>query len=422
MPTRQNPFYQYQNPGIGQALDGLAATMFPGGQSPINAAHGDAYAASAEMSRAHAGKYLEETRGKRNENNAAITTPQALAELFMTGGNLKDDMLQRNPDYVERQPVDMSLTAKPDNTPISSMFMPYASAQDKMAAAIQEANIRGMKLDDVLKSAGLAEYLRRAGGTNPDSGLAFAPFAGVHAPNTQTALSTGRQDAISARDSAEAKSLEGVRQAGETGRNNTRVFNAPVTTGNNADTIVSPARGKALGLQPDENGQYVIRGRATVGTGQDQMPGSLGGEAVAGREKTTNASGGPANKTSAVPVAASKRMQSIIEKSMADKGITVNPETMSGLLAEAGTAWQTSKNPDAAADDIVQRLGRGESINGVSVNVEQRMLRSDKKSLARTPGGAADPLAQARDAIAKGAPRAAVIKRLKDNGIEPTGL
>jgi hypothetical protein len=134
------------------------------------------------------------------------------------------------------------------------------------------------------------------------------------------------------------------------------------------------------------------------------MPGSLGGEAVAGREKTTNASGGPANKTSAVPVAASKRMQSIIEKSMADKGITVNPETMSGLLAEAGTAWQTSKNPDAAADDIVQRLGRGESINGVSVNVEQRMLRSDKKSLARTPGGAAPDIS-----TVKGAPKGATI-------------
>ena len=35
---------------------------------------------------------------------------------------------------------------------------------------------------------------------------------------------------------------------------------------------------------------------------------------------------------------------------------------------------------------------------------------------------AADPLASARDAISKGAPRDAVIKRLRDNGIDPGGL
>jgi hypothetical protein len=37
-------------------------------------------------------------------------------------------------------------------------------------------------------------------------------------------------------------------------------------------------------------------------------------------------------------------------------------------------------------------------------------------------GGAGDPLAQARAAIASGAPRDAVIKRLRDNGIDPAGL
>lgn len=36
--------------------------------------------------------------------------------------------------------------------------------------------------------------------------------------------------------------------------------------------------------------------------------------------------------------------------------------------------------------------------------------------------GAADPLAAARDAIARGAPRDAVIQRLRDNGIDPSGL
>ncbi len=47
---------------------------------------------------------------------------------------------------------------------------------------------------------------------------------------------------------------------------------------------------------------------------------------------------------------------------------------------------------------------------------------------ASTPAGPAQPvvpaqaLAQARDAIAKGAPRDAVIKRLRESGIDPAGL
>jgi hypothetical protein len=41
------------------------------------------------------------------------------------------------------------------------------------------------------------------------------------------------------------------------------------------------------------------------------------------------------------------------------------------------------------------------------------------RQTAATP---ADPLAQARDAVARGAPRDAVIERLRVNGIDPAGL
>jgi hypothetical protein len=41
------------------------------------------------------------------------------------------------------------------------------------------------------------------------------------------------------------------------------------------------------------------------------------------------------------------------------------------------------------------------------------------KAHIQTP---ADPLAQARDAISRGASRAAVIQRLREHGIDPTGL
>jgi hypothetical protein len=426
MPYRQNPFYQYANPGMGQAFEGLAATLFPGGKDALNTAHAENYAANADMSRAHAGKYREETRGLRDKNDAVMTAPSTLAELILGGGVLRDDQLKRNPDYKEPAPIDWNnvLTQKIEPASSAPMFLPYATSQEKMARAIQEADIRGMKLEDVLKAAGQAEYLRRMAGDKPDSALGYAPFVGVHAPNTQTALTTGRQDAISSRDSGEAKSLEGVRQAGADRRNKYSVDNKPITAGNNTDTIVTPTQGKAMGIEPNENGQYVVRGRATLGTGQIQKPGSLGGDAVEGREKTTPGSG--VNKTSAVPVAASNKMQSIIEAQMKEQGITVSPETVSGLLAEAGNVWQTNKNPAAAADDVIQRLRGGETVNGVSINTESRMLRSDKKTLQRQPGAGgganADAIAKARDAINKGANRAAVIKRLKDNGIEPVGL
>lgn len=425
MPYRQNPFYQYANPGMGQAFEGLAATLFPGGKDALNTAHADSYAANADMSRAHAGKYREETRGLRDKNDASVAMPQALAELFMSGGNLKDDPMRRNPDYKEPAPIDWNnvLTTKIEPVSDAPMFLGGTTAKDKMAAAIQEAQIRGMKMDDVLKAAGLAEYLRRMGGDKPDGALGFSPFAGVHAPNTQTALTTGRQDQISARDSAEANSLEGVRQAGANSRNKYSVDNKPVVAGNNTDTVVTPVQGKAMGIQPDENGRYVVRGRTTLGTGQIQKPGSLGGEDAQGREKVP--AGGGGGKTAAVPVAAEKRMQAIIEASMKEQGITVSPETISGLVAEAGTSWQTSKNPTAAADDVVQRLKSGQAVNGVTINTEQRMLRSDKKTLNRTPGAGnpnADAVTRAKEAIAKGANRDAVIKRLKDNGIDPAGL
>jgi hypothetical protein len=39
-----------------------------------------------------------------------------------------------------------------------------------------------------------------------------------------------------------------------------------------------------------------------------------------------------------------------------------------------------------------------------------------------TAVGPIDPFAQARDAINRGGPRDAVIKRLGDNGIDPAGL
>lgn len=385
MATRQNPFYQYRNPAIGQAVSGLAAAMFPEMDQRAQSAAIENMA-QADMATANAGKYREQTRGYRDVNNAMVTNPNAIAELFLGGGVLKDDPLRKNPNYKERAPIDYNnILSQPLPAEQESMFMPGMSAQEKMAAAIQEATIRKIDLDRMMKAAGMSEFQRRAASENPDSALAFAPFAGITSPNTQTALSSGRQDSISARDNREAIALEGERQAGANSRNQYSVNNRPVTAGNNQDVIVSEAQGKAMGITPNENGQYVVRGRSTVGTGQDQRPGSAGGEVVNGREKPASTRGaGGADKVTAVPPVAAKRMQAIIEKTLTDQGVTYTPEILAGLMSEAGTSWQTLKNPDAAADNILQRVRGGETVNGVTLNVEQRMLRSDKKSLSRT--------------------------------------
>lgn len=423
MATRQNPFYQYRNPYMGQAVNGLAAAMF----SEVDQRNQSASVenlAQADAATANAGKYREQTRGYRDVNDAMATNPSAIAELFLGGGVLKDDPLRSNPNYKTPAPTDFAniLTQAPQAEP-ESMFMPGMSAQDKMAAVIQQATIRKIPLDQMLKAAGMSEFQRRASSGTPQDALPFASFAGITSPNTQTALSSDAQSSISARDNKEAQSLEGMRQGGANSRNAYNIDNRAVTAGNNQDVIVSPAQGKAYGIKPNADGQYVVRGRTTLGTGQDQQPGSLGGEAVKGRDKTTPGKSG-ADKVTAVPVPVTKQMQSVIEATFKEQGVTYTPEILAGVLAEAGTSWQASKNPIAAADSVLQRIRAGESVNGVTLNVKERTLFADKKTLIR--GGSlkkdADAFAGAKAAIDKGADRNAVIKRLKDNGIDATGL
>lgn len=355
MPTRQNPFYQYRNPAIGQAFSGLAAIF--GGQGDAKTqsmiAENQAQAGAAQ---ALAGFRGEQTRGERDKNNAAITNPQALAELLMSGGVLKDDPFKVNPDF-NPQPIDWAnvLTTPDPAGPITSALLSGATAQDKMAAAIQEANIRGMKLDDVLKAAGISEYQRRAFGASPDTALAAGPFVGLN-PNQNTALTTGRQDAISARDAAEEMvkqqsindtniKREGIQQGGANARNQFSVLNAPVSAGNNADVVVSEARGKALGITPDEQGRYVVRGRTTVGTGQDQQPGSLGGEAVAGRTKAPGAAGS-AGKPLRFEASQIKAVNSMIESGGTKIGTTMPLATRDLIRDNAAKYYRDPASPE----------------------------------------------------------------------------
>lgn len=354
MPTRQNPFYQYRNPAIGQAFNGLAAVF-----APQPSARDQASMAQADANTALAGYRGEQTRGERDKNMAAVTNPQALAELLMSGGVLKDDPFRVNPEFAEQamQPTDFSLMAPAQTSPIASAFMPSATAQDKMAAAIQEANIRGMSLADVLKAAGVSEYQRRAFGDAPDTALAAGPFVGL-SPNQNTALTTAGQDRISARDAAEDLTKQGtinatglererIQQGGATARQQFTTLNAPVTAGNNADVMLTPARAKALGLEPDEQGRYVVRGRSTVGTGQDQQPGSLGGEAVAGRAKAPGATGtASAGKPLRFEAPQIKAVNGMIESGATKLGTTMPLATRDLIRDSAAKYYRDPASPE----------------------------------------------------------------------------
>ena len=394
MATRANPFYQYRNPAIGYGMEGLAQVMFGGGGvNPLQQSQIVENQAQAGASNALAGYRNEQTRGERMGNDALSAPPRALAEYIMSGGILKDDPLQANPKFSPVAPTDFSLFAPPAPA-AESAFLPSLTATDKLANALQEAIIRKIKLDDLLKGAGIQGYNNAATSDNPDSALALMPFVG-RTPNTQTALTTKRQDEISARDAGEDRQrqlvvnqgqldVEGVRQGGANWRARYNLTNKPVTAGNNQDVLLSPAQGKALGIEPDENGRYVVRGRSTIGTGQDQQPGSLGGEPVAGRERATaGGRSGQPKPPASVPPTAAKLMRSRIEAGLKADGFSADADALSGLVSAAGTAWQSNRNPEAAADEVLQSLRAGSSVNGVKLNVEKNTWLPDKKRVVR---------------------------------------
>jgi hypothetical protein len=355
MPTRQNPFYQFRNPQIGQAFGGLASIFAQ--QAPDHRTQSVVAGnqAQARASDALAGYRGEQTRGLRDTNSAMATPPTTLAELFMAGGRATDDPLMRNPDYVEPPPTDYGLMAGPVPEP-QSIFQPGRTANDKVAAAMQELLARGGKVEDLAKLFGQGAFLNAANAGTPDAGMGYMPLFG-QMPNQNTALSTGRQDAMSARDATEELTKQGtinttnlererMQQGGANARNQFSVLNAPVSAGNNADVMVTPARARALGLPADDQGRYVVRGRTTVSTGQDQQSGSLGGEAVAGRERAAGSTGASAGKPLRFEAAQIKAVNGMIESGATKMGATMPMATRDLIRDSAAKHYRDPASPE----------------------------------------------------------------------------
>ena len=106
-----------------------------------------------------------------------------------------------------------------------------------------------------------------------------------------------------------------------------------------------------------------------------------------------------------------------------------DPETLASKATARDTALAALQGSSAGAADQITRMMQA---NGVEVPPEMLAHMHAAQQAAgagpqATPGApaaseAGDPLAAARAAIAKGAPREKVIERLRQNGINPEGL
>lgn len=392
MPIRSNPFYTYQDPAVQQGFDGLAALMV-GNQA--------ASKVPAPNAVALANKYNAETAGIISKNDALNTPPAMLAELFLSGGRVTDDPMVRNPNYTPDQqvglPANFDLATPMPVTEYQPMFQPGRTAQEKMGMAMQEALIRGVPAEDIAKIFAQGGFLANVNAGTPEAGMPYMPLFG-QTPTTSTALTTGRQDAMSKRDADEALNqvTAVARIQGQNSANVARINQAGQT-----DRFNNKPQKPAGGTKP------------------------------------------PA--TPAVTPTTIKGMNNVLTQRLKDMGFSnVDPRVIDGLVSVASQRYQDPnsafKNPAAAVDTVLNDLNAGTLPGFESATKPGGFLGRDKKTLSRqnaapapapaAPAPAAKPLkpapaetmSKARDAIARGADRNTVIERMRQNGFDPKGL
>lgn len=378
MPARSNPFYTYQDKAIGQGFDGLAALMVGSQQA--------APKAPAPNTVALADKYRAETQGIISKNDALNTPPAMLSELFMSGGKVVDDPMLPNPKYTPDQqfglPSDFSLSQPMPTAEYQPMYQPGRSAQEKMGMAIQEALVRGIPAEDIAKIFAQGAYLNNVNAGTPEAGMPYMPLFGQN-PTTSTALTVDQQNKMSARDATES-----------------------LTQANSV-----------AGIQARSSANVANINQA----GQDRRFANRPPAAGAGAKP-------PATPT--VSPATVKDMTITMSDRLGKLGFAgVDARVVDGLVVEASRRYQdpngSFKNPAAAVDSVLNDISAGNLPGFQSATQPSGIFSREKKTLSRNapaPAPAKDPLAAARDAIARGAPKDAVMKRLRENGIDPKGL
>jgi hypothetical protein len=361
MATRANPFYQPQTP-IGQGLDSIASLMLAAQRDRQPQARGGSI---TPQGLAQADKYRAETEGIVNKNQAMATSPATLAEIILSGGRVTDDPMLPNPKYTPDQqfglPADFDLATPMPVNEYEPMFQPGRSAQDKMGTAIQEALIRGVPATDIFKLFAQAEFLNNANAGTPEAGMPYMPLFGQK-PTTSTALTTGSQDRMSARDAEEA-----LNQANSVAR---------------------------------------IQGQNSANVANINQAGQTA------RFNSRPTAGAKPSATPAVAPATIKAMTGVLNDRLATMGFKgVDARVVDGLVAEAGRRYQDPaqsgnfKNPASAVDSVLNDLSAGNLPGFESATQPSGFFSRDKKTLSR-PAPAAPAQAQ---------PPAAAVQLLRSN-------
>lgn len=389
MPLGQNLYYT--NPYVGQIAQNLGAAIF--GNPEVRMKQGlyeseaDRNAASAANSRAEAGLNTEKGRGVRLQNDATVGLPASLKNLYGAA----------YPDA--------------DTGGLAGLLTAGGGNAEQIAKGLQS-------LFATLRAAGSPDQMRQSSvlqGGNP--GVDFSPTGAT-------------ADANQARDAA-SKLAEGVAVAGANhatdipvanvqagsaanvaGINNagamSRLFATPLNTPANSSTHLAPTDPRAASMGA------TLYGPVTEGAGRAPMN-------VTGKEMDDTV------------LTALQGVPGAVTINKATGGQTISPEFEAQFPPEkiiaAHTALantlQSTRNAQAAATAYLQALGVQGGSTFKPAGYPSWIGGSGPASIV-PPANAvvkpgSDPIGEARQAIARGAPRDAVIQRLRANGIAAPG-
>lgn len=383
MANRANP-YGYSDPAMGQAVSNLAQALF-------GSAHDDAYLASAQANRALAQKRAQEVTDAQALSNAMTTTSanpifqsrvlEALGYGPVTvdeGGNFIRPVSPNGPqmsvpvlpNQASMSPQQYSALARTFLGEGGNMQQTTAGLNNIGQAVSARTGERYLLNPD---APGVTENMLRGAAT-----LLKGP-GGVDADFSPTVASAERnQGHITQRNNYNADQ----RLAGDKYSANQQlagkkydVDNRPVTVNQNQTAVLPNNMQGRFGGKSEIRGQEspVIVPQGSTALIPDSRKGDFdGGTTVEGQPKPTSSrNGGADGKTVTVPKHVQERMDLAMDKQLKDKGIKLTPEVGQALRSEVATIWQSSRNPDGAADAVFQALVNGNSVNGVALKQEK---------------------------------------------------
>jgi 2-hydroxychromene-2-carboxylate isomerase len=399
----------FSNAGIGQMFSELGNLQNFGAQNQQRQA-------SADYNQAR-------TMAARDQAMALRENPQALAALFLSGGQTSTPTLRT--DYATDKPFDYSLNAPPQDNRISSIFTNnQVSPNEQIARGMQEHLMRGGKIEDFARVLAQGGYLNKVNAGDADAGMGFLPFMGL-LPSKNTALSTARQDVFEKNELNKATAVQGLANSGAMQRQELAGTQALALSDRNSANMtkqqIAVEDAKAVNREALAELNFEIRSDGSV---------------VSNRT--------PANVPS-VTASTMKMLGEQTDSIAKNLSIKLDPTARLSIITEAARRTQDVnlidagyKNPSLALESVVKDLQDGllmglqqtpntgiSSIFGADNKVTRVPDANNPNAFTPVaPKFKVDPRAiqNARKAIADGAPREAVIKRLQDNGIDTRGL